>query len=34
VPARFSRAELDIHSFFLQKMDDEVTDEIFAEGGQ
>jgi hypothetical protein len=32
VPARFPRAELDIHSFFLQKMDDEVTDEIFAEG--
>jgi hypothetical protein len=34
VPARFSRAELDIHSFFLQKMDNEVTDEIFTESGQ
>jgi hypothetical protein len=33
-PAWFSRAELNIHPFFLQKMDDEITDEIFTDGGQ
>lgn len=34
VPIRFSGAELDVHPFFLQKMDNEVADGILTESGQ